>query len=1038
MSKFYKFYFLKLSWHTWLFLAMLGNFSVTTQAATATSASAFQELVTGTIFSKTDGMPLPGASVVVKGAQTSASTDENGNFSIAAPADAVLVVSFMGFITQEIAVAGNPKINISLEENVKQLEEVVVVGYGTQKKATLTGAVSTVKGEEILKAPVTNVSQSIAGRLPGVFATSQGGEPGYDGASLRIRGVNTFGDSSPLVVVDGVPGRSLDRIDPSTIETISVLKDASAAIYGAQAANGVILITTKRGKSGKPTVRLSHNQGYSRPTTLPKMANAAQYATMMSEVDGYAGNPGRYTAQDIQQFSDGSDPWGHPNTNWFKETLKPWSEQTYTNLSVDGGSENTKYFMSLSKKGQDGFYRNSATRYDEYALRSNLDIKFNDYFKMYANISGRMEDRQFPTRSSGDIFGFIMRSKPTSPAYWPNGVPGPDVEFGNNPVVIATDATGYDRDKRYILNTDFGLEFKVPGVQGLTLKANASIDKSFRFNKTWRTPWYLYTWDGTSLDANGEPLLIEGKKGYDDARLNEYMEDNRNILTRGVIDYSRIFAENHSINFLAGVERIEGEGDNFSAFRRYFQSTAIDQLFAGGQAEINNTGSAYKNARLNYFGRVNYTYKEKYLAEFVWRYQGSYIFEQGSRFGFFPGVSLGYVLSEENFWKNNIPVVNFAKIRASVGQTGNDLIGPYQYLASYTLGGLAYIDGNGAVRNQTLYEGVVPNTGVTWEKAIQRNIGIDLQFFEGKLSLTADYFNNRREDILWTRNASVPNTAGLTLPAENIGKFQNRGVDFNVGYNGKLNDFKYGISFNGTFAKNKILFWDEAPGSPAYQQTTGYPYGSNLYYNAIGVFQNQEQIDNYAHWSGARPGDIIFEDLNDDGVIDGKDRTRINKTGAATFTGGLNLNASYKGFDLNILMQGSAGGVFYQTTEAGDFGNYLQDFYNNRWTEANPSNSNPRTYNRTNEYWVSQRNTYWLHKTDYIRLKSVELGYTLPSEFTKKFAVQNFRLYVSGFNLLTYSPDMKDFDPETPEGSNGSGYTYPQSKVMNFGVSITF
>jgi TonB-dependent starch-binding outer membrane protein SusC len=1037
MRKFYKSYFIRPARLSWLLLAMLGGNSFIAGAHTA-AAAYYQQAITGTIVSKADGMPLPGATVLVKGTQTATSTDENGNFSIAAPADAVLVVSFMGFTAQEIPVAGQSVINITLQEDVKQLEEVVVVGYGTQKKTTLTGAVSSIKGEEIIKAPVTNVSQSIAGRVPGVFATSQGGEPGYDGASLRIRGVNTFGDSSPLVVVDGVPGRSLDRIDPSTIESISVLKDASAAIYGAQAANGVILITTKRGKSGKPTVRLSHNQGIATPTTLPKMANAAQYATMLNEIDGYAGVQPRFTDEDIAMYGNGSDPWRYPNTNWFKETLKKWSEQTYTNLSIDGGSENTKYFLSISKKGQDGFYKNSATRYDEYALRSNLDIRVNDYVKLYANLSGRMEDRNFPTRSSQDIFTFLMRGKPNMPAYWPTGQPGPDIEFGNNPVVIATDATGYDRDKRYVLNSDFGAEFKIPGVQGLTLKANASVDKGFRFQKTWRTPWYLYTWDGTTLGADGNPLLVEGKKGFDDARLNESMEDTKNILTRGVIDYTRTFAESHAVNVLAGVERIEGDGDNFSAFRRYFQSTAIDQLFAGGQAEINNNGSAYKNARLNYFGRVNYTYKDKYLAEFVWRYQGSYIFEQGSRFGFFPGVSLGYVLSEEEFWKKNIPVVSFAKLRASVGQTGNDLISPYQYLASYTLGNLAYIDGQGGVRNQTLYEGVVPNTGVTWEKATQKDIGIDLQFFDGKLSFTADYFDNKRNDILWTRNASVPSTAGLTLPAENIGKFQNKGMDFSIGYNGKINDFRYGVNLNGTYAKNKVLFWDESPGAPSYQQTTGYPYGSALYYNAIGIFQNQAEIDNYPHWSGARPGDIIFEDLNNDGVIDGKDRTRTDKTNAPRFTGGLNLTASYKGFDLNVLMQGAAGGVFYQTTESGDFGNYLEDFYKNRWTADNPSASNPRTYNRTNEYWVSQRNTYWLRKTDYVRVKNIEFGYTLPSDFTQKFAIQNFRLYMSAFNLLTYAPDMKDFDPETPQGSNGSGYTYPQSKVINFGASITF
>jgi TonB-linked SusC/RagA family outer membrane protein len=993
-----------------------------------------QQTVKGVI-TDTNGESVIGASVQEKGTANGTITDIDGNFSLSVAPKATLVISYIGYRTQEIPAVFNRTITITLEEAAETLDEVVVVGYGVQKKATLSGSVTSVKGDDIVKAPVMNVSNSLAGRMPGVVAISNNSEPGYDGATLRIRGVNTFGDSNPLIVVDGVPGRSLDRIDPASIETISVMKDASAAIYGAQAANGVILITTKRGKKGKTVVSLSFDYGLSRPTSIPEMANSAEYGTLLNEIDRYAGQKERYTSDDIQKFRDGSDPWSYPNTDWFGETLKSWSPQTQANATIEGGTDKMSYFVSLSAKTQDGIYRNSATNYDQYDLRINLDWKINNNIDVYLNTSGRMEDRNYPTRSAENIFRMLMRSKPNMPAYWPNGMPGPDIEFGDNPVVIVTDATGYDRDKRYVLNGDMGINIKIPYIEGLSLKATASLDKTFRFRKVWQTPWYLYAWDGVSRNPDGEPSLTEGKKGFSDPRLRENMEDNQSILLSGLLNYSRTFAQDHAVNAMAGAERIIGKGDNFEAFRRYYISTAIDQLFAGGQDEINNTGSAYKEARLNYFGRLNYSYKSKYLVEFVWRYQGSYIFGESNKFGFFPGVSLGYVLSEENYWEKIKPVVSFAKLRASWGQTGNDLIDPYQYLASYNFNSIMYITNGGATYNQALREGVAPNTNVAWETATQQNIGLDLQFLNDDLALTVDYFLNKRKDILWKRNASVPNTSGLSLPDENLGKVKNQGVDFSINYRKRFEDVTVGIGLNGVYSKNKILFWDEAPGVPDYQRSTGRPIDAGLYYRAIGIFTDEAHVNSLPHWADARAGDIIFEDYNDDGVIDGNDRVRYDKSRTPTFTGGLTLDVAYKGFDLSVLFQGATGGVFQQTTESGDFGNFLKSFYDNRWTEDNPNTEFPRTYNRSNEYWVNQPNTFWLHKTDYIRLKNIEWGYTLPKTLLNRIKIENVRFYISAYNLLTFSPDMKDYDPEN---TSGSGYNHPLNKIVNAGLSVTF
>lgn len=1004
--------------------------------AISTALMAQSRNVQGRIVDAKSNEPLIGVTVKETGTGHGVVTDLDGCFTIAVGPDAKLLVSYVGYKNLQVPVKGKNKLMVLLEENSEILNDVVVVGYGVQKKATLSGAVTSVKGEDLVKTPVTNVSNGLAGRLPGVFAISNTAEPGYDGSTIRIRGVNTFGNAEPLVVVDGVPGRSLERIDPSTIESLSVMKDASAAIYGAQAANGVIIITTKRGKQGKPTVDFSYNYGLSRPTTVPEMCNAAEYATLLNEIDSYAGNTPRYTADEIKKFADGSDPWSYPNTDWFAETLKDWSPQSNTNVSVSGGTERTRYFLSMSAKTQDGFYRHSATKYKQYDLRSNFDVNLAKGLDLTANLSGRLEDRKFPTRSSENIFRMLMRSKPNMPAYWPDGTPGPDIEFGDNPVVICTDQTGYDRDKRYVLNGDFGLNIQIPYIQGLSLKLGASFDKTFRFRKIWQTPWYLYSWDGNSYTENGQPLLQKGKKGYDDARLNQSSENNYNIQLSAILNYNRSFGDNHILNATLGVERIKGRGDSYEAYRRYFISTAIDELFAGGQSEINNTGSSYTEARLNYFGRFNYAYKQKYLAEVVWRYQGSYIFDQSNHFGFFPGASLGYVISEEDYFKKVLPFIHFAKIRASWGQTGNDLINAYQYLASYSYNNLMYITNSGATYNQALKENVVPNKNVTWETATQENVGLDLQFLKGELAFTIDYFRNTRKDILWHRNASVPGTSGMTLPDENLGKVRNQGVDFDLNYHHRFGDVMFNAGLNGVYAKNKILFWDEAPGAPDYQKSTGMPIGASLVYKAVGIYQTQEEIDNdAAHWPGARPGDIKFADINGDNKLDGNDRIRYNRTSVPTFTYGINLGAKYKGFDVTALLQGAMGGVFFQSTESGDFGNFLKSFYDNRWTEENHSTSYPRTYNRSNEYWVNQSNTFWIHSSDYIRLKNVEVGYTLPNALTSKVKIERLRFYINGYNLLTIAPCMKDYDPEN---TNGRGYNYPLSKIINFGASITF
>tara|TARA_B100000953_G_scaffold84100_1_gene68730 strand:- start:6749 stop:9880 length:3132 start_codon:yes stop_codon:yes gene_type:complete len=1030
-------------------------------------SSLFQTQITGTVKSSADQLPMPGVSVVEKGTSNGAVTDFDGNFKLNVSSnDAVLVFSFIGFKTMERRLEGKTFIEIFMEEDQAQLDEVVLVGYSEQRREVITGAVATVSSEELAKSPTLNVSNALTGRMPGVVATQNSGEPGYDGSTISIRGSNSFGDNSPLVVIDGIPDRQggFSRLNPADIKDISVLKDASAAIYGARAANGVILVTTKRGKVGKTSLSYDYNLGFSKPTVIPDLANASQYAMMRNELEIYklpvsewshanAGfmSDGVYTRpsggevtapfspEDIRQFQDGSDPWFHPDTDWFSETLKDWSTQSRHTLQITGGTEDLKILSTIGYQNQDAYYKKSATNYKQYDIRLNMDAKINDYITAKIGVLGRQEDRNYPTKPASSIFRMLMRSSPTQPAYWPNGMPGPDIEYGENPVVITTDQTGYDRDRRYYFQSNGQLDIEIPWVKGLKFTGTAAVDKYIQQTKRWEIPWYLYTWQGGYTD-DGTPELVRGKRGPAEPNLNQGNQDQLNILLGGVLNFERKFGF-HQINVLAGVNRETIRNDSFSAYRRYFISTVIDQLFAGGDAEKDNDGRAWERARLNYFGRVGYNYKEKYLAEFLWRYDGSYMFPEDSRYGFFPGVMIGWRVSEENFWKENLKLINFFKIRASYGQMGNDNIyyddelQEYQYFATY--GFSNYV--TGSALSQTLFETRVPNTAVTWEVANNYNLGFDGRMWEGKVNFTLDLFLNKRSSILWRRNASVPQTTGMSLPAENIGEVENRGWDFQLGYNNQFGDLMFSASINGGYAKNKIVFWDEAPGAPQWQRSTGRMINAGLYYEYDGVFATQEEIDNNtidysAITNNLRPGDMKYRDYDGDGAITPDDQVRRDKTTQPTFQGGVNFNFQYKDFDLSVLFQGAAGGELrVGADESGSIGNYLKEVYDNRWTIDNPSSTHPRIADRGNQYY-SFGNTYWLQSTDYLRLKNIELGYNLPQQLADKVGINNFRLYVSAYNLVTWT-GMESFDPEAV---NSIGQYYPQSKIINLGARINF
>ncbi len=1047
--------------------------------------------VTGRVTSGDSAMS--NVTVQVKGTSTGTQTDANGRFTIAAPGNATLVISSVGFTSQEVKVGNRSSVDVQLEGLSQALNEVVVVGYGTQKRATVTGAVTAVRGAELDKSPTLNLSNSLAGRLPGVTAMQRNGEPGNDGSVIRIRGTNTLGNSGPLVVIDGVPDRAggFDRLNPADIESVSVLKDASGAIYGARAANGVILITTKQGKAGKPVLSYDMNNGWQQPSVVPTMSNAAQYAELLNEQILFGSVPfqqwtaawdslktfgtyGRtdngqrvnavYSPMDLQKFSDGSNPLTHPNTDWYKSVFKDWSGQRQHTLQVSGGSEAVRFLSSVGYQNQDAYYKNSATGFKQYDMRINVDAKINKYVTANIGLTAREEFRFFPTVGAGDIFRMLIRGKPTETAIWPNGLPGPDIENGQNPVVVTTGQTGYDRNKRDYFQTNGQIELRNPWIEGLKFTLQAAADKFIARTKRWQTPWSLYTWDKRTFEPDGTtPKLTKTVRStFADPRLFQSDENELRINLTGLVNYDRVINNDHTIAFLAGVQKEKREGDNFSAFRRFFISPAVDQFLAGGTAEQSagnntnlNTSIFGTQARLSYFGRAAYNYQEKYLAEFVWRYDGSYIFPEASRFGFFPGVLLGWNVAKENFF-NNSGLLSALKLRASYGQLGNDRVffndrlQEYAYLSTYSLSGVQVINSQVV---PTLSEVRVPNPTFTWEIANNANLGLEGAFLNNKLFFEFDIFNNQRRQILIQRAGSTAQSSGITplLPPVNEGKVENKGFEFRVGYNGRVNDLSFTASVNGGYAKNKVLFWDENPGTPEHQRATGHSFGTSgfafLAYQYDGVFRDAadiaaNKIDYSAAEANLRPGDMKFKDVSGpDGKPDGKitalDQVRMDKTRDPLFTGGLNLNVAYKNFDLSMLFQGAAGGLqLLNFNETGEFGNWLQYSYNNRWSVQNPSSEHPRLVSRGNRYYTNnfRNNTYWLRSNDYLRFKNFELGYTVGAGVSERLGISRFRVYVSGLNLMTWDK-LGIWDPEeTAE----NGYVYPQSRIISTGVRITF
>lgn len=990
--------------------------------------------ITGTV-TDTAGMPLPGVSVLIKGTANGMSTGINGKYKLHVANDqAVLIFSFIGFDKKEIAVGARTVFDLRMTSAAgsQSLNEVVVVGYGTQKKGSLTGAVETVKGADLVKSPDLNLSNSFAGRIPGLIASNASGEPGYDGSTLLIRGQSTTGNNSPLIVIDGVANRlgGLERLDPNDIESVSILKDASAAIYGAQAANGVILITTKKGVSGKPVVSYNYNEGFMKPTNLPKMADAATFATIQDEIASYDGTSPLYTSAQIQKFRDGSDPLNYPNQNWEKAVLKNVALQDKQDLSVRGGTDAVTYYFSLGNQFQDGLYRNGATKYSQNNVLSNIEVKVNSKLKFGLNMGYRSENRTTPAGiGASSIFGQIYSMYPTIPAFYPNGLPSTGTNGGQNPAIeVNGNLVGTLKSVTNTFNGTLTGSWELP-IKGLTLDGFLAVDQSINNAKQFAKPWITYQY--TASTQTFSPV----KDGPSAPNLNQ-SEDNTTLVTANIKLNYTLHIGQHNISAFVAYEQSDNNDANFSASRLNFLSTELQELSQGGSSptDYGNSGSSLETSRRNIFGRLNYDYAGKYLVELQLRDDGSSIFPPGHQYGLFPGVSLGWRLSQENFLKS-VDWLNDLKLRASYGKLGNDRVNPYQYLDNFTYSTGVFTTGNQQNATGINYN-LLANPNITWEVANKYNIGLDGTVFKD-FTFELNLFKEKRSNILVQPNASIPGVTGIAssqIPDENIGRVQNQGLDASLNYQHKFGHWSVNFGGNFTYAKSKVLYLDEAPNTVSYQKFTGLPLGSQLLYQAIGIYKTQAQIDATPHIPGTKPGDLIYKDVNGDGQITALDEVRTNKSNVPEIVYGITGGAAYKNFDLSFLFSGQADVVQYLLPDAGTIGNFPSSWADNRWSPSNPNGTYPRADDRAGEYYGNYRSTFWLRNTSFLRLKNLQLGYTFPHDIIRKIGINGLRVYASAFNLLTFTP-LKDYDPE---GNNETGYFYPQQKIYNIGANVTF
>ncbi|MFZ4261507.1 SusC/RagA family TonB-linked outer membrane protein [Sphingobacterium sp. HJSM2_6] len=979
--------------------------------------------VTGKITSP-DGVAIQNVTVNAIGATSrSVISNTEGIYKIIVNPTDSLRFSSIGFESIVVAVNGRSRIDLVFQEKLNVMDDVVVVAYGSQKKISLTGAISSVSTRELRQSPTANLSNALAGRLPGLMAYQPSGEPGNDLSQIFIRGVSTFNNASPLVVVDGVLGRDFAQLDPNEVESISILKDASStAVYGVRGANGVILVTTRRGKSGTPQISFTSELGYQSPIRLPKFLDSYNYAQLYNEALSNDNLPAKYSEQDLEYYKIGADPYLYANTDWFGEFLKPYTPMYRANLNISGGGDKVRYFVSASALTQEGMYNftdlneyDSNAKFNRYNFRSNIDIDLNKNFTVGLDLAGRVENRNYPGRDTWLIFTILNRIPPTFPIRNANGTLAGDGPNPENPLGLIANGGYRDLYGNFLQGT-YKMSHKLNFItQGLSARAAFSFDGGFDYNINASKGYAVYQLreDGGYNQFGNDSELGIGK-GY---------SYNRTVNLEGALDYNRTF-DDHAVSGLL--------------------------LYNLNKRVVHNDSYNIPFSYLGFVSRLTYAYKSKLFGEVNIGYNGSEQFPKGQRFGFFPSFSAGWVVSEENFFNKDNSFVNFLKLRASYGEVGNDRLGARRFLYQQIFQGASgYRFGSGQVNYGGIAEGALANMDITWERAKKSNIGLELGLWKDRLSLTADAFMEKRDNILTTRGtiSSILGRSGSDLPPANVGIVENKGFDFELTYrNSATKKFNYSISGNLSFARNKVLFMDEERREFDYQYRTGHRVGQPFGYEAIGFFSSYEDIQNspahsFVTQESLRPGDIKYKDINNDGVIDGNDQVPIGyNTGIPELMYGISSRISYQGIDFSLLFQGSGGSSVFMDNFAiwefrGGGAGKVNEWHLDRWT---PETANTATYPRLSSA-DNQNNqilsTFWMRPRDYIRLKNIELGYTFGAQFLKNIKIQKVRIYANAFNLFTWDK-AKIVDPEAPAWAGNDNY--PQQRVINAGLNLDF
>jgi TonB-linked SusC/RagA family outer membrane protein len=982
-----------------------------------------QTHVLGTVIDE-NGESLPGTNIIEKGTTNGTQSDFNGKFSLKVKnLNATLIISYLGYKTKEVSLLGKNEINIVLVEDASKLDEVVIVGYGSQKKITLTGAVSDIKTKEIQQTKTANLVNNLTGRIAGLTINNRGGEPGSEGISILIRGLGTTGNNSPLFVIDGIASRgSFSRLNPNDIESISVLKDASAAIYGAQAANGVILVTTKRGKKGKTIISFNQNYSISQPTRRPYLMNAQQYLTWVDEQNTRNGRPTEFQSI-VRQYRNGtidSSVWG--DTDWWDVIMDDWTPQIQSALSVRGGNEETQFYLSGQFLDQDALYIGDAYGYKQYNIRSNLDTRLSKNFKIGFDLAARITNKNASTTNTNGLIRNTFVQEPFKFPYFENGLIASTPK--GNPISRVNGDSGNNETKDKKFDSKFSFRWDLPFIiDGLYTSGYAAIDFYTSTRRNFSKPFDRYRFD----EPTGEYVNLKYENGNNITLFEQYREElNKTFHMK--LGYDTTFGKHAIASFIA-YEQYEQKGKFFFASRQGLISENIPFLFSGSDENKNNGGSGFENARRNFFGKVNYGFDEKYLLDITVRYDGSANFAKDKRYGFFPAASIGWRISEEDFFKSKL--ITELKVRGSWGLLGNDRVDKFQFLQFYDIGN-SYIFGEDPIRTKGLTPGTTANSNITWETSEKVNFGVDFKFKRGLLEGSIDAFYENRSDILAPRNASIPLYIGLSLPDENIGKVSNSGIEFQLNHRNTIKNVSYSLGGQFTYARSKIKFIDEPASVPEWQRRTGNPIDYLLLYQADGIYQNQDEIDNSVHFPDAKPGDVRFVDINNDNVLNQDDKIILKNSPTPKITYGITMGLEWENISLNVLFQGQA----QSQTVYRPWGiNQQSAFYENRWvSERTPNATYPAAYDIGSSSFQNT-STIWVKDNSFLRLKNVELSYSLKEDLLKAVGLDSFKFFITGHNLLIIYDNVKINDPES---NSTTGWIYPQQKLISTGISLTF